>query len=313
MKFSIVSPSYNTENWIAETIESLLSQEGDFEIEYILQDGGSTDNTVKIFEEYRARLESGTWPVKCKGITMQSYSEKDKGTFDAINKGFARATGDIYTWLDADNDYVPGALQGIANIFKTFPDIEWVKGYSSTMSEEGEVLYTKLSYLYRQDWLEHGVYGLESYHVNADTVFWTAELWKKAGPLPSDYRCAGEQQLWNRMAKYTPLWAAKLYISKYRKRAGSLSKNIARCKEEKWRARDNKRSFKAWQARLFFAPQSRLYPRGEKFFVWLYPLLFMRGNKKMQYIDFENGRPVKRKAKSFIIGEHPTYADITPR
>jgi glycosyltransferase involved in cell wall biosynthesis len=311
MKFSIVTPSYNTENWIAETIESLLSQEGDFEIEYILQDGGSTDNTVKIFNEYKERLERGEWAVKCKGITMQSYSEKDRGAFDAINKAFARATGDVLTWLDADNDYVPGALSEIAKIFTTFPEIQWLKGYSSTMSEAGEVLNTRQTYLYRQDWLRDGVYGLEAYHINADTVFWTADLWKKAGPLPSEYKCAGESMLWRKMAEITPLWAANVYVSKYRKRSGSLSKNIARCTEEKWRARGGKRTLKAWSARLFFSPQSRLYPKGEKFFLWLYPLLFL--HRKQDYIDFENGEPVKKPAKTFIIGEKPTYKGFGER
>ncbi len=306
MKFSIITPSFNMERWISETIESVLAQEGDFEIEYILADGGSRDKTVDIFEDYRIRLERGEIPLKCKGIIMRGFSEKDKGTSDAINKGFARATGDIYTWVDADNNYAPGAFAGIAKIFSTFPDVQWVKGYSGTMTEEGNLLNVRQTYLYRQDWMRDGVYGLESYHVNADTVFWTAELWKKVGPLNPEYRCAGEQRLWNDMAKYVPLWSANLYISTYRKRGGSLSKNITRCKEEKWRARGGKRSLKAWQAKLFFTPQSRLYPYGEKFFLWLYPLLFMRG-KKQEFIDFENGVPTKKPAKTFIIGEHPSY------
>lgn len=307
MKFSIITPAYNMEQWVAETIESVLAQEGDFEIEYILADGGSSDKTVAIFEEYRTRLESGEISVKCKGITMQSFSEKDEGTSDAINKGFARATGDIYTWVDADNIYVPEAFARIAKVFSTFPDVQWLKGYSATMTEEGEMLNIRQTYVYRQDWLQDGIYGLESYHVNADTVFWTADLWKKAGPLPTDYRCAGEQKLWIAMAKLTPLWAANVYVSKYRKRGGSLSKNISRCKDEKWRARDNKRSLKTLSAKIFFTPQSRLYPKGESFFLKLYPLLFMRGNKKQKYIDFENGAAVKKPAKTFIIGENPSY------
>ena len=309
MKFSIITPAYNMERWIAQTIESVLSQEGDFEIEYILADGGSKDRTVAVFEEYRDKLERGAITVKCKGITMSSFSEKDKGTSDAINKGFARTTGDIYTWVDADNLYVPGAFAGMAKIFSTFPDVQWVKGYSSSLKEDGSMIVTRQTYLYRQDWLQEGIYGLESYHVNADTVFWTAALWKKAGPLPDNYQCAGEQKLWITMARSTPLWSANLYVSKYRKRGGSLSKNISRCTEEKRRARGNRHTLKARCAQLFFSPQSRLYPRGEKFFLWLYPFLYMR--KKQQYIDFEHGVPVKKEAKSFVIGEIPSYKDIT--
>src|SRR3989344_2629468 len=258
MKFSIVTPAYNMEQWIRETIESVLSQEGDFDIEYLLADGGSSDKTVAIFEDYRARLERGDLSVRCNSITMRSVSEKDKGTADAINKGFARATGDLYTWMDADNRYVPGALAGMAKIFSAFPEVQWVKGYSSSLEEDGKMINVRQTYLYRQDWLRDGVYGLESYHVNADTVFWTANLWKKTGPLPTDYRCAGEQKLWIAMASLTLLWSANLHVTEYRKRGGSLSKDIARCREEKWRARGNKRTWKALLAKAFFSPQSRL-------------------------------------------------------
>lgn len=295
------------ERWIAETIESLISQEGDFEIEYILADGGSSDRTVTIFEEYRKKIESGSITLKCKNIVMKSFSEKDKGTFDAINKGFSHATGDVYTWLDADNIYVPGALEGLRKIFSVFPEIQWIKGYSSSMNEEGVLINTRQTYTYRQDWLRDGIYGLESYHVNADTVLWRADLWKKSGPLPTDYRCAGEQKLWITMAKYAPLWTANLHVSVYRKRSGSLSKDILRCRKEKERARENKRTLQAWLARFFFSPQSRIYPKGERFFLWLYPHLFMSKKNIIEYIDFERGTPVKKVSKTFIIGENPSY------
>jgi glycosyltransferase involved in cell wall biosynthesis len=308
MKFSIVTPAYNMETWIRETIESVLSQQGDFEIEYILQDGGSKDKTVSIFKEYQARLESGSWPVKCKGIVMHAYSEKDKGTSDAINRGFARATGDIYTWCDADNTYVAGAFEGLAKIFAAYPEVQWLKGYSSTRDEDGTLLYTKQGAIYRQDWLRDGIYGMEAYFVAADTVFWTADLWKKTGPIPDHFRCSGDCWLWIQMAKYTPLWSANLHVTEYRKRAGGLSKNISNCKREQREIRPH-RTLRAWSARAFFSPQSRLYPRGEKFFLWLYPILFMHG-KTQEYFDFEDGNVIKKPAKTFIIGDQPSYGDI---
>ncbi len=296
------------DRWIAETIESILLQAGDFEIEYILQDGGSTDKTVAIFEDYRARFERGEIPLRCKDIRMHCVSEKDNGPFDATNKGFERATGDFYTWADADNTYAPGALANLAAVITAFPEIQWLRGYSSTMDEAGKRLRLKHTAVYRQDWLQEGIYGMESYFVQADTVFFSASLWKKTGPIPEEYKRAGDHWLWMQMAKHAPLWAVNLHTTNYRKRAGQLSFD-SRAADERWLARP-KRPFKAWQARLFFTPQSRLYPRGEKFFLWLYPKLFMRGSSKMQYIDFENGTPVKKRAKTFIIGESPSYADL---
>jgi len=234
--------------------------------------------------------------------------EKDDGPFDAINKGFARATGDFCTWADADNTYAPGALAGLAKVLQMFPDIDWVRGYSSTIDEYGNLLRRKQTAVYRQDWLQLGIYGMEAYFVQADTVFFSAKLWKKVGPIPSEYKRAGDHWLWMEMAKHTPLWCVNLQTTNYRKRQGQLSLG-PRASQERWLARP-KRSAKAWGARLFFSPQSRLFPKGEKFFLWLYPKLFMRGKHKMQYIDFENGTPVKKWAKSFIIGEHPSYADL---
>jgi hypothetical protein len=225
--------------------------------------------------------------------------------FSAVNRGFALSSGDIYGWINADDLYEPGALNGIAKIFHAYPDMAWVKGHSVTIDEDGVVLARRTNTIYRQDWLRDGIYGMESYFVAQETAFWTAELWKKSGPVPEEYRYAGDCWLWMQMAKYAPLWSADLAISRYRKREGQISKSVKKYKAEQWRARPH-RSLKAWAARLFFAPQSRLLPRGETFFLWLYPLLFMRGAKP-EYIAFENDRPIKRTATTFVIGDHPRY------
>ena len=73
MKFSIVTPVYNGEKFIAETIESVLSQEGDFEIQYIIMDGGSKDQTVEIIKKYDALLQEGKYSVRCEKITLSWF------------------------------------------------------------------------------------------------------------------------------------------------------------------------------------------------------------------------------------------------
>lgn len=149
---------------------------------------------------------------------------------------------------------------------------------------------------------------MESYFLQQETAFWSAALWKKTGPVPEDYKYAGDCWLWIQMGKHAPLWSADIHISQYRKREGQISKGVAKYKAEQWRARP-RRTLKAWVARLFFTPQSRLYPRGERFFLWLYPLLFMRKGGT-QYFAFEHEKPVKKQAKTFIIGENPSYKDL---
>ncbi|MEK7628438.1 MAG: glycosyltransferase [Patescibacteria group bacterium] len=297
MKFSIVTPSYNMETWISRTIESIVTQEGDFELEYILADGNSTDRTVALFEEYRARIERKELPVRCRQITMKSFSEKDSGTFDAINKGFACATGDVYTWADADNTYTPGALEAVRKTFDTFPDIAWVHGVSGAMNNRWEETASGTCRLYREKWLREGVYGMESYPVAQNGCFWRAALWKKVGPIPTELRVAGDYWLWQRMARHASMWSLDVNLGTFMRRPGQLHTQGG-YRAEQWSVRP-KRSLAAWQARIFFTPQSRAPKFLQPFFLWLYSVLYIHGEKP-EYIAFENGVPKVVRARSFI-------------
>ncbi len=83
LTISIVTPSFNQGPFLAETIESVLGQAGDFAIDYIIVDGGSTDNSVDIIKRYEGLLRCGEWPVTCRGITYRWVREEDKGQADA--------------------------------------------------------------------------------------------------------------------------------------------------------------------------------------------------------------------------------------
>jgi glycosyltransferase involved in cell wall biosynthesis len=297
MKFSIVAPVRNMEPWVGRAIESVLMQEGDFEIEYILQDGISTDRTVAIFEEYRAKLERGEIRIRCNGITMKSFSEKDTGPFDAINKGFEKATGDIYTWADGDNTYEPGAFAAIASTFVAFPDIEWLNGNTNGINERWEKTSVGPCRIYRQDWLMLGIYSQEAYPTAQNGMFWRRALWEKVAPIPVTYRVSGDYWLWMNMAKHARLWVLDFPIGNFMRRPGQ-GHTLGGFKEEQWMARP-RRSLRAWGARLFFSPQSRLGPRFEAFFLSLYPLLF-RNDASMEYITLPNGVPTKKKARSYL-------------
>lgn len=101
---SIITPSYNQGQYIEQTIQSVLDQNYP-NLEYIIIDGGSTDNTLEIIKKYEKHLKF--W-----------VSEKDKGQANAINKGLQYCTGEIFNWLNSDDYLLPGALQNIANAFK---------------------------------------------------------------------------------------------------------------------------------------------------------------------------------------------------
>lgn len=300
MKFSIVTPVYNTKQWIHETIESVLSQSGDFEIEYLIRDGKSTDGTLEIIREYEEKVASGILPIQCKKITMRVVSEKDGGMYSAINKGFSEATGDIYAWINADDRYEPGAFAHIQTALLTFPEIEWVKGITSTINEAGQKIRSGTCNLYRQDWLARGIYGQEAYFVEQDSVFWRADLWKKAGPIPSHLRFAGDYWLWIAFAKQATLWSLNAPVSSFRKRQGQLSKDI-QCYKGEQRAIRPKRTLTAWRSRFFFSAQSRLnrlYPQLHSIFLKMYPLFFP--GQQFIYLESIQNRIEKRETNSYL-------------
>lgn len=232
MKFSIITPVYNSEKYIAETIGSVISQKGDFEIEYTIRDGGSTDKTVEIIKKYELMLQNNAWPIQCRGVKFQWTSEKDNGMYDAINKGFANATGDIFAWINADDKYLPDAFATVSNIFLSYPNIQWIKGINTTCDENGNTLSLGTATLYDHMWLAAGIYGRNAYFVQQDSVFWRNSLWQKARPKISQFRLAGDYALWIAFAQYEPLWSFNSRVSVFRKRLGQLSGNMKKYNQE---------------------------------------------------------------------------------
>lgn len=112
--FTVITPSFNQGRYLAETIESVLAQDVPG-LEYLVVDGGSTDESVDVIKRYANRI---AWWV----------SEPDAGQADAINKGLARATGRYVAFLNSDDTYLPGALHAMIDAFGRGPDVHWVAG-----------------------------------------------------------------------------------------------------------------------------------------------------------------------------------------
>jgi glycosyltransferase involved in cell wall biosynthesis len=156
--FSIITPSYNQVKYIDATIESILNQEGDFYIDYIINDGGSNDGAVDRIKYYEELLKANcdtkeinglTYYVnpkpgfefnKCLGISYRWKSGKDNGQSDAINQGFKMAKGDITTWMNTDDQYFPGIFQAVADEFKN-NDIDALVGDTIGVDAEGNELW----------------------------------------------------------------------------------------------------------------------------------------------------------------------------
>ncbi|MCK4824281.1 glycosyltransferase, partial [bacterium] len=139
MKFTIITPSFNSQRFIRETVESVINQKGDFAIEYIVVDNCSTDQTRQIVEEYIDLLESGKFSLKCKSVCIEFLSGKDSSMYEAIQKGFSRATGDIYAWINSDDIYLPGAFDVFQRTFLKYSEVMWLKGITSYINENSNI------------------------------------------------------------------------------------------------------------------------------------------------------------------------------
>ncbi|HPP62127.1 MAG TPA: glycosyltransferase family 2 protein [Anaerolineales bacterium] len=178
---SIVTPSFNQARFLEATIQSALSQDYP-RIEYIIVDGGSTDGSADIIKKYSDKL---AWWV----------SEKDRGQTDAINKGFARASGQIFAWINSDDTYEPRAIGQAVLFLKDHPEVGMVYADCNYINEQGRVIGKFPAAQTDLPRLRRGYV-----HIPQQTMFFRAELWKQVGPLDPSFYFAMDYDLWTRIA-----------------------------------------------------------------------------------------------------------------
>ncbi|MFM2374387.1 MAG: hypothetical protein RLZZ234_382 [Candidatus Parcubacteria bacterium] len=301
LTLSIITPAWNVGPWLPQTIESILSQKGAFHIQYIVVTDPSTDDTVTIAKEYQRRVESGTFPIACEKVTMRVIELEGSGSmYRALDIGFSHATGDIEAWMPGDDIYAQGAFETMRIIFTEHQDIHFVKGYDGTISEGGEVLQEGANYIYHQKWIERGVYGMEAYHVQQESVFWRPWLRKKVGTFPQGTKSMGDYWLWTQFAKHARLWSVDTRVSYFRKRSGQDSRvNAKRCRDTMWAFRGKRRPLAGWHARLLFFPLAHLIPAAWRdVFERLYPYLYPRHD--LRHLTMEDTHAKIVTARTFV-------------
>jgi glycosyltransferase involved in cell wall biosynthesis len=200
-RISIVTPSYNQGLFIEETIRSVLLQDYP-NLEYIIIDGGSNDNSVEIIRKYEP------WLTYWK-------SEPDRGQSHAINKGFVCATGDILAWLNSDDIYAPGVLIHVAE--KLGGKNNTLLVGSSTEINEQSQFTGKLDE--RKPHWEEILYDVSTFP--QPSVFWTRDLWLSTGGLDEPLHLMMDYDLWLRMQPYVEqIIFSDLVYSSYRRHPG---------------------------------------------------------------------------------------------
>lgn len=198
MKFSIVTANYNYGRFLRKALESVFSQTetaGAPDIEHIVIDGGSTDNSVAILKEWED-FASGSAAAKSFRYSFFYVSEPDKGQTDAINKGLRRATGDIVAWLNADEWYLPGKLARVARVFDRHPNTDFVYGEPLYVDGVGKPLRIKHDHPFSRFVLLY--YGC---YIASCCSFWRRRILEDGQYLDISYKVVMDGEYWARLCR----------------------------------------------------------------------------------------------------------------
>lgn len=198
---TIVTVVYNGEQFLEETILSVINQNYD-NVEYIIVDGGSTDNSIKIIEKYENYIDY--W-----------ISEKDNGMYEALHKGFSLAKGSIYAWINSDDIYLPGAFINVVNAMKNH-SLNWVTGVPTIIDANGNLISIEYPFYYPRLLIRLGFFRGDSLgFIQQESTFFTSKLYWES-PLRINFKLASDYFLWSDFAKISSLVTIKTGLSSFR-------------------------------------------------------------------------------------------------
>jgi glycosyltransferase involved in cell wall biosynthesis len=219
LRISIVTPNLNHGRFLDQTISSVLrADHGD--LEYVVVDGGSTDESLAVIDKYRSRLS-------------RAIVEPDDGLYDAINKGFAHATGEAMGWINSSDRLLENSLAIVSEIFETFPEVQWLTSrMMSSIDSRGWLVrqgqhngITRAAFLAGEH-LRGYSKGRADTFIQQESTFWRRSLWEAAGgKLDAGLRLAGDFELWARFFQHADLWSISAPLGAFRYHDGQLSAN----------------------------------------------------------------------------------------
>ena len=235
-RICIVTPVFNGEDYIDETIYSIVTQAGNFSIRYHIQDGQSTDATLDKLKQWQRRIEEHQIPLLCQGIEFTFTSQPDTGMYDALNQAVTTLNledNDYMTWINADDRLSPGALATVADIFTTFDRIHWLGGRTCLINEQGITTHLSVPRPFGRLAIKAGLHdGRNLPFIMQEGTFWRGWLWQKVQGVNDSLRLAGDYDLWKRFAEYANYVLVDAVLATHRKRPGQLSETMERYHHE---------------------------------------------------------------------------------
>ncbi|MBL0019335.1 MAG: glycosyltransferase [Bacteroidetes bacterium] len=229
-KISVVVVNYNLAGYLEDALRSIVDQNYP-NLELIVVDGGSTDGSQAVIERFADKIH---WWV----------SEPDKGQYDAVQKGFSHSTGEIMYWLNSDDMLQRRALFVVAEVFQTFPEIEWLTGIASEYHPDGHIVQRITLPWSRWSRLRYLTYDFQ--FIQQESTFWRRSLWEKAGAtMSTELKLAGDMELWARFFRHAKLYTVQSLLGGFRyRREGQRSRDqrlqyLAECRLVAKRERQN--------------------------------------------------------------------------
>jgi glycosyltransferase involved in cell wall biosynthesis len=228
MKVSIVTPCFNAEAYIAETITSVLSQGGDFFIEYIIIDGASSDKTLSVINSVLTKFERESSLIHCLGLDVTLISKADTGMYQALGKGFSLVSGDIVAYINASDVYFPGAFTAVVSAFHGNDIVNWVTGWNTWMNSNGVLYNNLLPFGYVSKYIREYLYnGKDLPHIQQESTFWrSAVLSAISYEKLVSFKYAGDFYLWYCLSKKDDLYVLHAQLACFRAHAGQASENL---------------------------------------------------------------------------------------
>jgi len=205
-RIALVTPVRNSAKYLEQSIQSVLAQ-GYVNLDYYIIDGGSTDGSVEIIRKYERQISG--W-----------VSEPDRGMYDALNKGFARTSGEIMGWISATDQLHIGGLKVVGSVFRDFREIEWISGRRTAFNDDG--ITVRVDPVLR--WSRHRFLAGANRHIQQESTYWRKSLWDKAGAyVDAEWRYASDFELWLRFFRYAQLYSVDALIGGFREHPDSNS------------------------------------------------------------------------------------------